>query len=92
MPSISRTLAKWVTGLKYEDLPSAVIDRAKGVTLHSLASVLLGSQLPGGQQAVELMTSEESGVQNGATMMVHGNTVTKGGAAFTNSEMAMAGG
>ena len=92
MPSISRTLAKWVTGLKYEDLPSAVIDRAKGVTLHSLASVLLGSQLPGGQQAVELMTSEESGVQNGATIMVHGNTVTKGGAAFTNSEMAMAGG
>ena len=49
MPSISRTLAKWVTGIKYEDLPSAVIDRAKGVTLHSLASVLLGSQLPGGQ-------------------------------------------
>jgi len=92
MPSISRTLAKWVTSLKYEDLPSAVIDRAKGVTLHSLASVLLGSQLPGGQQAVELMTSEESGVQNGATIMVHGNTVTKGGAAFTNSEMAMAGG
>ena len=92
MPSISRTLAKWVAGLKYEDLPSAVIDRAKGVTLHSLASVLLGSQLPGGQQAVELMTSEESGVQNGATIMVHGNTVTKGGAAFTNSEMAMAGG
>ena len=92
MPSISRTLAKWVTDLKYEDLPSAVIDRAKGVTLHSLASVLLGSQLPGGQQAVELMTSEESGVQNGATIMVHGNTVTKGGAAFTNSEMAMAGG
>lgn len=92
MPSISRTLAKWVAGLKYEDLPLAVIDRAKGVTLHSLASVLLGSQLPGGQQAVELMTSEESGVQNGATIMVHGNTVTKGGAAFTNSEMAMAGG
>ena len=92
MPSISRTLAKWVAELKYEDLPSAVIDRAKGVTLHSLASVLLGSQLPGGQQAVELMTSEESGVQNGATIMVHGNTVTKGGAAFTNSEMAMAGG
>ena len=92
MPSISRTLAKWVAELKYEALPSAVIDRAKGVTLHSLASVLLGSQLPGGQQAVELMTSEESGVQNGATIMVHGNTVTKGGAAFTNSEMAMAGG
>ena len=46
MASLSRTLAQWVVGLKYDDLPEAVIDRAKGVTLHSLASVLLGSQLP----------------------------------------------
>ena len=92
MASLSRTLAQWVVGLKYDDLPEAVIDRAKGVTLHSLASVLLGSRLPGGEQAVQLMTSEETGVQHGATIMVHGNTVTKGGAAFTNSEMAMAGG
>ena len=44
MASLSRQLAQWVVGLRYEDLPPEVVDRAKGVTLHSLASVLLGSQ------------------------------------------------
>ncbi len=92
MESISRQLAQWVVGLTYDDLPTAVVDRAKGVTLHSLASVLLGSQTREGQQAVQLMTAEESGVAQGATIMVDGTKVTKGGAAFANAEMAMSGG
>src|SRR5687767_2700959 len=52
MASLSRQLAEWVAALRYEDLPPAVVDRAKGVTLHGLASVLLGSQTPAGRQAV----------------------------------------
>jgi len=92
MASLSRQLAQWVVGLRYDDLPPAVVDRAKGVTLHGLASVLLGSLTPGGQQAVKLITEEEAGVKTGATIMVDGTKVTKGGAAFANAEMAMAGG
>ncbi len=92
MASLSRQLAQWVVGLRFDDLPPEVADRAKGVTLHSLASVLLGSQEPGGRQAVQLVTAEESGVAHGATIMVDGTRVTKGGAAFTNAEMTMAGG
>jgi 2-methylcitrate dehydratase PrpD len=92
MASLSRQLAQWVSGLRYDDLPPEVVDRAKGLTLHSLASVLLGSQLPGGQRAVELITADELGGHNGATIMVYGDKVTKGGAAFANSEMVMAGG
>src|SRR5215813_258321 len=92
MASLSRQLAQWVVGLRYEDLPPEVVDRAKGVTLHSLASVLLGSQSRDGQQAVQLITAEEAGVHHGASIMVHGTKVTKGGAAFANAEMAMAGG
>ncbi|HEY0338957.1 MAG TPA: MmgE/PrpD family protein [Burkholderiales bacterium] len=92
MASLSRTLARWVVGLKYEDLPRDVVDRAKGVTLQSLASVLLGSQTAPGQQAVKLISEEEAGVRNGATIMVAGSKATKGGAAFANSEMAFAGG
>jgi 2-methylcitrate dehydratase PrpD len=92
MVSLSRQFAQWVVRLCYEDLPPAVVDRAKGVTLHYLASVLLGSQTPAGQQAVQLITAEEAGVPHGATIMVHGTKVTKGGAAFANAEMAMAGG
>lgn len=92
MASLSRQLAQWVVALRYDDLPPAVVDRAKGVTLHSLASVLLGSQSSAGQQAIQLMRDDEAGVRQGATIMVDGTKVTKGGAAFANAEMAMAGG
>jgi 2-methylcitrate dehydratase PrpD len=92
MTSLSRQFAQWIVNLRYEDLPAAVIDRAKGLTLHGLASVLLGSQAGVAKQAVKLVTDEETGVANGATIMVYGTKVTKGGAAFANSEMASAGG
>jgi hypothetical protein len=42
MTSLSRRLARWIVGLRYEHLPPDVIDRAKGVALHGLASALLG--------------------------------------------------
>jgi 2-methylcitrate dehydratase PrpD len=92
MASLSRQFAQWVVGLRYDDLPPDVVDRAKGVTLHGLASVLLGSRTAAGQQAVKLITEEEAVLKNGATIMVDGARVTKGGAAFANAEMAMAGG
>ncbi|MBI3053155.1 MAG: MmgE/PrpD family protein [Betaproteobacteria bacterium] len=92
MASLSRQFAQWVVGLRYEDLPPAVVDRAKGVTLHTLASVLIGSQTRDGRQAVKFVTEEEASARNGATLMVNGDKVTRGGAAFANSEMALAGG
>ena len=88
-PSLSRQFARWAAGLKYEDLPPAVIDRAKGVTLQALSSVLLGSQMPAGQEAIKLITSEESGARNGATILVDGAKATKSGAAYANAEMAV---
>jgi 2-methylcitrate dehydratase PrpD len=91
-PSLSRQFARWAAGLRFEELPPAVIDRAKGLTLHALSSVLLGSQSSAGQEAVKLVTEEESGVRDGATIMVSGTKVTRSGAAFANSEMTLAGG
>jgi 2-methylcitrate dehydratase PrpD len=91
-PSLSRQFARWAAALRYQDLPAEVIDRAKGLTLHALSSLLLGSQLPGGREAVQLVTEEESGVRNGATVLVSGGKATRSGAAFANSEMTLAGG
>ena len=91
-PSLSRQLAKWVAELRYEDLPAEVVDRAKGVTLHALASSLLGSQSRAGQEAVRLITEEEAGVHHAATLLVNGTRVTKAGAAFANSAMIYEGG
>jgi 2-methylcitrate dehydratase PrpD len=90
--SLSRQFAQWVVALRFEDLPSAVVDRAKGLTLQNLASALLGSQMPAGQQAVRFVTEEEAGVRGGATVLVTGTKVTRGGAAFANAEMMLAGG
>ncbi len=90
--SLSRELARWVAGLRYEDLPPDVVDRAKGVSLQSVASALIGSQSSRGQQAVRLIAEEEAGVRNGATIMVDGTNVTKGGAAYANAAMVIAGG
>ena len=67
--SLSRQFARWVAGLRYEGLPAASVDRVKGLTLQNLASALVGSQLPAGQQAVRFVTDEEAGVPSGATIL-----------------------
>ena len=92
MPSLSREFARWIVKLSYDDLPSAVVDRAKGVTLQCIASVLLGAKTKAGQQAVKMIVDEEIGARGGAMILADGTQVTKGGAAFANSEMAFAGG
>ena len=90
--SLSRQFAEWVARLRYEDLPAAVVDRAKGLTLQNMSSALLGSQMPAGRQAIKFVTEEEDGVRSGATILVEGTRVTRSGAAFANSEMMLAGG
>lgn len=91
-PSMSRQFARWVAGLRYEDLPPAVVDRAKGLTLHALASALQGYRLPAGQEALKLVSEEAGAAPNGATILVQGTKVSKGDAAFANAEMILAGG
>ena len=90
--SLSRQFAEWVVRLRHEDLPADVVDRVKGLTLQNISSALLGAQLPAGQRAIAFITDEERGITNGATIMVAGTRVTKGGAAFANSELMLAGG
>jgi 2-methylcitrate dehydratase PrpD len=92
MTSISRQLAKWVAELSYEDLPPEVVDRAKGVTLHGLASGLLGHDMPEVLRSIDMMREEEAGGAGVASVIVNGEKLTKAGAAFINSEMMFAGG
>ncbi|HEU0075560.1 MAG TPA: MmgE/PrpD family protein [Dehalococcoidia bacterium] len=92
MPSLSRQLANWVAALEYEDLPPDVVDRAKGLTLHGLSSALIGAGTRPGKEALALMQAEEDGGGGVATVLVDGAKLTKGGAAFVNSELIYAGG
>ena len=61
MAAISRQLAAWAAALDLKNLPPTVIDRVKGVTLHGLASALVGHRRPNGTQALALMMDAEEG-------------------------------
>jgi 2-methylcitrate dehydratase PrpD len=90
--SLSRDFAAFVANLKYDDLPAAVVDRAKGVTLQALSSALVGRDFPSARQALALMQEEEAGGGGAATVLCHGAKLTKAGAAFVNAETIFAGG
>jgi hypothetical protein len=90
--SLSREFARFVAGLKYEDLPATVVDRAKGVTLQALASALVAHDMPASRQALNLIRDEEAGGGGAATVLCNGAKLTKAGAAFVNTEMIFAGG
>ncbi len=59
------------------DLPPAVIDRAKGLTLQALSSVLLGSQLPAGRGSGNSSPGKKMACAASATIMVNGAKATK---------------
>jgi 2-methylcitrate dehydratase PrpD len=90
--SISRRLSRWVAALAYSDLPSEVLDRARGVTLQGVSSCLLGHDFPETMQAIRLVEEEELGCGGTTTALVDGRRFTRAGAAFINSEMMFAGG
>jgi MmgE/PrpD N-terminal domain len=90
--SLSREFAAFVAGLKFEDLPPEVVDRAKGVTLQALTSALVARDMPASRQALALMQEEEAGGGGAATVLCNGSKLTKAGAGFVNAEMIFAGG
>jgi MmgE/PrpD N-terminal domain len=90
--SLSREFAAFVADLKFADLPPAVVDRAKGVTLQALSSALVAHDMPGSKQALALMQEEEAGGAGVATVLCDGSKLTKAGAAFVNTETIFAGG
>jgi hypothetical protein len=90
--SLSREFGRFVAGLKYEDLPAEVVDRAKGVTLQALSSALVAHDMPASRQALALMQEEEAGGGGVATVLCNGARLTKAGAAFVNTETIFAGG
>ena len=90
--SLSREFAAFVAGLRYEDLPAAVIDRARGVTLQALSSALVAHDMAASRQALALMQDEEAGGSGAATVLCRGAKLTKAGAAFVNAETIFAGG
>ncbi|MEA2729522.1 MAG: MmgE/PrpD N-terminal domain, partial [Acetobacteraceae bacterium] len=59
--SLSRDFAAFVANLQYDELPPAVVDRAKGVILQGLTSALVAHDMPASKQALALMQQEDAG-------------------------------
>jgi 2-methylcitrate dehydratase PrpD len=67
-------------------LPPSVADKVKALVLHALASAVLGSGTAAAKEAVHLTLAEE-GKPDGATILAHGGSATRVGAAYANAEL-----
>jgi MmgE/PrpD N-terminal domain len=90
--TLSREFGRFVAELDFANLPAAVVDRAKGVTLQALSSALVAHDMPASRQALAMMQEEEAGGGGAATVLCRGARLSKAGAAFVNTETIFAGG
>ena len=60
VPSISRTLARYVQALDYDNLPAQVVDKIKASLLHGMIIAIVGEGSHHGQSAIALATAEEA--------------------------------
>ena len=83
-------LGEFVAGLRFEDLPPAVVDKGKALVNHSVTVGLACSNAPRVRSARATVTAQEGlgkrqvGRGQGATLWVDGGRVTRVGAVFAN--------
>ena len=83
-------LGEFVAALRFEDLPPAVVDKAKAVVNHAVTVAMAGFATPRAAAARRAVLQQESlgvrrvGAGQGATLWVDGTRVTRVGAVFAN--------
>ncbi len=83
-------LGEFVAALRFEDLPPAVVDKAKAFVNHAVTVAMAGFGTERAQAARQAVVSQERlgtrrvGVGQGATLWVDGTRVTRVGAVFAN--------
>lgn len=85
--SLSRSLAAFVAGLSYAQLPPVVVDKAKALLVHGLLMALLGARYPAAKRTLGLIKEEEEVARGGSSLIGDRARVTKCGAAYAISEM-----
>ena len=84
-------LGEFVAGLRFGDLPGAVVDKAKALVNHALTVGMTGAAAPRSMAARRLVLAQEGlgpqriGPGQGATLWVDGTRVTRPGAAFASA-------
>lgn len=77
-------LARFVNGLRFEDLPKAVVDRTKALVLDQFSCQLIGSTMPWVSPARELVNLSQS-TTGESTIVNIGTRVLASDAAFLNA-------
>jgi 2-methylcitrate dehydratase PrpD len=86
---VTRELATWIAGLRYEDLPEAVVEEAGRAFADFLGeSLFVGGTKPWGQ-AIAAFCAEEGGGQPQATIIATGKKTLASRAALANGTMAL---
>src|SRR5215213_6795088 len=85
--TLARRLAGFASGLKYEDLPPQVLDKARACLLHNIGVGLAGHGSGAAHRAKAAVLKDESVRDGGATILVTGERATPGAAAFVNSAL-----
>ncbi len=82
MKKYTQILADYLSGLRYEDIPPEVVERAKVLTLHTIGAGISACRTNAGQKAISMAKTLGSGSLN-ATLLGDGASVS-----ITNATMA----
>ena len=88
--NISRELARFVAGLKYEDIPESVIEVEKRSILDNIAIISGGADGNGCREFVEYAVESAAGGKEEATVLGQKIKLPAVWAAFANASMTMA--
>jgi 2-methylcitrate dehydratase PrpD len=88
---IAPIIGRWAASLVHDDLRTEVTDKVQALLVQSLTSAVVGH---GGHMRpmVEVLLREEPAGDGGCTVLASGRRVTKGAAAFINSDLIHSGG
>lgn len=83
----TRTLARYASDLRFEDLPSEVVDLVKCLTIHTLGVALAACSTEQGKEAIALAKAF-GGSKDEATVLADGARVSCVQAGFANGSLA----
>ena len=80
-------LAEWVVGLKYEDIPEDVVEKAKDCIYDWFCIAIYGADSPWAKALLDMV--KETGGKGESTILVHKDMVPCTNAAMVNAVMAL---
>jgi 2-methylcitrate dehydratase PrpD len=88
MPEETVTLARYAAGLRYEDLPPEVVEKAKEVVADTVAACICGAEMKWSRIVIDY--AERTGPGGRSRIFGRGNTVQAPAAALANGALAHA--